>query len=201
MRLPVIVREMDDAHFLAWAIRGNQGHGKRMTPEEVQRQVAKLATLGWKQTDIANETGISQSAVSRMLSGADSNASRKRTDDLFAAGSMRTHTSSDESMRTNNQPDSDQADDQPVSERERTQVGVRLARVHAAALDELRPLAVRACLATLNEDERARVMQHLEAVIPAPTAEQRAQREADAQRIEAWLDAQTKRRSAGHSPH
>jgi len=85
--LPAIVRELNDLDFRAWAVEGNAFHGKRMTDEEKRVQVEKLAKGRMSQRDIAKKTGIHQSTVSRMLSGRDSNLSRKV---------MRTHQPSEE---------------------------------------------------------------------------------------------------------
>jgi transcriptional regulator with XRE-family HTH domain len=86
--LPAVVLGLNDLDFRAWAVEGNAFHGKRMTAEEQRIQVQMLAKGRMSQRDIAKKTGIHQSTVSRLLSGRDSNESRK---------AMRTHQPSGDS--------------------------------------------------------------------------------------------------------
>jgi transcriptional regulator with XRE-family HTH domain len=145
---------MSDLDFRAWAVQGNAFHGRRMTPEETRVQVALLAQGGMPQREIAKKTGVSQSTVSRMLRGGDSNRQAEviHTNQPSASGS-----DSHESARRSALDDvSDPESDIPLGAREVTRVGEQMARVWAAALPHLRVAAVRAWLSTLDDDERER---------------------------------------------
>lgn len=76
--LPVRVFKVEkEIEFRILAIRSNASHGLNFTEDEYKKQAAYLKQEGKSLTDIASILSKNKSTISRWLSGADSNASRK----------------------------------------------------------------------------------------------------------------------------
>jgi len=78
LSLPVRIFKVEkEVDFRILAIRSNASHGLNFTEDEYKKQAAYLKQEGKTLGDIASILSKNKSTISRWLSGADSNASRK----------------------------------------------------------------------------------------------------------------------------